>query len=148
MAKEGGQLQFVLGNNDVLVPYHVGNQYVAVTLTSSNGTTPQLMLTGSPGYIITECGIQLDDISTIGTAGMVSTKFTDSAFGDFFVIRWYLPTTFAPKTGPATNRQINGPGFFWNNKTANSTVSVSIDTALTAGSARFFARYALTSFVG
>lgn len=97
---------------------------------------------------MTEIGVQVDDISTITTAGMISTKFTDSSFGDFFVIRWFLPSAFSAKLGPANNRQVSGPNFYWNNKVANSSVSVSVDTALTAGSVRFFARYALVNFIG
>lgn len=139
---------WVLSSGSILKPSVVGNVYNSVTITSAQGTTPQLIITGAPGYVLTEIGVQVDDISTIGTAGMISTRFTDSNFGDMFVIRWYVPSTFAPKTGPANNRQVSGPGFYWNNKLANSTLSVSTDTALTAGSIRFFARYALVNFIG
>lgn len=139
---------YTQGTNGVIYPQIVGNSYIAQTMTSANGTTPVMIITGAPGYWLTEIGIQIDDTSTIASAGMISTKFTDSSFGDMFVIRWFIPSAFSAKTAPSNNRQVSGPGFAWNNKVANSTLQVSLDTALTAGSVRFFARYALTNFVG
>jgi len=140
--------KYVQGNNGIVYPEMVGNNYATITLNSSNGTTPVTIITGVPGYWITEMGVQVDDICTISVAGMVSTKFTDTSSGDMFVIRWYIPSAFSPKTGPSNNRQVSGPGFAWNNKVANSSLQVSVDTALTAGTARFFIRFAQTNFVG
>ena len=150
MAVEGSVVQLLLGSGDILVPTHVGNKYVAATITSTNGTTPVTLFTGAPGYIITELGMQVDPICTITANGMVNLMFQDSSFGTFFNIRWFIPQTVSPSNilVATNNRVTNGPGFFWSGKTANSTVSVSTDTALTAGSIRFFARYALTNFLG
>ena len=141
---------YVITSGDVLVPQYVGNKYSTFTITSAQGTTPQLLFTGAPGYVITELGMQVDSISTIATQGMVSLFFTDSSFGTFFNIRWFIPQSVSPANiAVATNTRVtNGPGFYFNNKVAGSSVSVATDTALTAGQVRFFARYALTSNIG
>jgi hypothetical protein len=141
---------WVRGSGDKIYQQTIGNLYSAITITSANGTTPQVMFTGAPGYIITELGMQVDPISTIAANGMVNLFFSDSSFGTFFNIRWFIPQSVSPTNiAVATNTRVtNGPGFFWNNKTANSSVSVATDVALIAGSIRFFARYALTSIVG
>ena len=139
---------YVVTSGDVLVPVYAGNRYAVATLTSANGTTPALLFTGAPGYVITELGMQVDPITTIAVAGMVNLMFSDSSFGTFFNIRWYLPSTVPGINVPTNTRITNGPGFYWNNKVAGSSVSVSTDVALTAGSVRFFARYALTSYIG
>lgn len=139
---------YVITSGDVLVPQYVGNKYSTFILTSAQGTTPQLVFTGAPGYVITELGMQVDPTCTIAVAGMVNLLFSDSSFGTFFNIRWYIPASFAPGNAPTNTRVTNGPGFYFNNKVANSSVSVSTDTALTAGTVRFFVRYALTSNIG
>lgn len=138
----------VMTSGDVPAVMYVGNHYAATTITSANGTTPVLLFTGAPGYVITEIGMQIDPISTILAAGMVNLFFSDSSFGTFFNIRWYIPQNITNPTLPSNQRITNGPGFYWNNKVAGSSVFVNTDTALVAGSVRFFARYALTSNIG
>lgn len=141
--------EWVLSSGGVLKPMVVGNSYTPITITSVQGTTPQVMFTAPVGYVITECGMQVDPISTIAVAGMVNLSFTDSSFGTIFNIRWYIPATVTGgPTVPTNTRITNGPGFYWNNKVAGTSLSVATDTALTAGSIRFFARYALVNFIG
>lgn len=139
---------YVVTSGDVLVPQFVGSKYTPFTLTSAQGTTPQTLFSGAPRYVITELGMQVDPICTIASARMINLFFSDSSFGTFFNIRWYMPTTAAPGQIVQNMRIVNGPGFYFNNKVANSTVSVATDTALVAGSVRFFARYVLTSYIG
>ena len=139
---------FVVTSGDVLVPIYVGNHYSPATITSANGTTPITLFTAPVGYVITELGMQVDPTTTISVAGMVNLFFADSSFGTFFNIRWYIPASFAPGNAPMNTRVTNGPGFYWNNKVAGTSVTVNTDTALTAGSVRFFARYALTTNIG
>lgn len=141
-------VQWTRGNNDVLYPKFIGNNYTAVTITSAQGTTPQLIITGNPGYVVVSYGLQFDAISTIASAGMVSAMFTDSSSGIIANFRWYLPGNITPSTLPSNDRVVNAPDSIWNNKVANSTLSVSLDIALLTGSARFFVRYALTKLVG
>lgn len=149
MALSGNDgIQWARGNNDVLYPKFIGNNYNAVTITSAQGTTPQLIITGNPGYVVVSYGLQFDATSTITTAGMVSAMFTDSSSGIIANFRWYLPGNITPATLPSNDRVVNAPDSIWNNKVANSTLSVSLDTALLTGSARFFVRYALTKIVG
>lgn len=146
-----GQLDqgWVQSSGNILKPVVVGNLYAASTITSVQGTTPQTLFTAPAGYVITELGMQVDPISTIATAGMVNLAFADSSFGTFFNIRWYIPQTITGgPTVPTNTRITNGPGFYWNNKVSGTSVSVSTDVALTAGSVRFFARYALVNFIG
>lgn len=139
---------YVVTSGDVLVPQIVGSKYSPFTLTSAHGTTPQTLFSGAPGYVITELGMQVDPICTVASAGMINLFFSDSSFGTFFNIRWYLPTNAAPGQIAQNMRVVNGPGFYFNNKVPNSTVSVATDTAIVLGSVRFFARYALTSYIG
>lgn len=142
--------EWVLSSNGVLKPVVVGNSYSPATITSANGTTPIVLFTAPVGYVITECGMQVDPVTTIASAGMVNLFFSDSSFGTIFNIRWFLPSTVAgggPNI-PTNTRITNGPGFYWNNKVAGTSLSVNTDTALTAGSVRFFARYALVNFIG
>lgn len=70
----------VMTSGDVPALIFVGNKYISSTITSVQGTTPQVIFTGAPGYVITELGMQIDDISTIAVAGMITTKFADSSF--------------------------------------------------------------------
>lgn len=139
---------YVVTSGDVLVPQVVGSKYTPFTWLPANGTTPATLFSGAPGYVITEIGMQIDPTCTIASAGMVNLFFSDSSFGTFFNIRWYIPQTIAGINVPMNNRVVNGPGFYFNNKVANSTVSVQSDVAILTGSVRFFARYALTSYIG
>lgn len=148
MAQEGGQVQFQLGSGDVLIPTHVGNQYSAATINSATGTNATTLITGAPGYIITELGYHIDLTATLAVAGMINLVFTDSSFGTVANFRIFVPATVTLPLTASTIRQVNAGPFIWNNKVASSTLSVSVNTALTAGTIRAFARYALTNFLG
>lgn len=137
-----------VGSGDIKYPARVGNLYVAGTITSANGTTPVTLFTGAPGYFITELGMQLSPNITIGTAGTVNLFFSDSTFGTFFNLVWFIPSTAPTKTQSGIDRQTNGPGFYWSAKNSTTTVTFNTDTALTGGSVRYFVRYGLTSIIG
>jgi len=139
----------VLGSGDVVYPLRVGNLYANQTINSSNGTTPVTIVTGSPGYYITDMGLQVDGIATLASAGMVNFIFADSSYGTIFFIRYWLPATGATLTAPTNNRQTTGPGnLIFNSKVADSTLQVSSSVALVTGSVRFFCRYGTTSYLG
>lgn len=148
MAVEGSQIQLVLGSGDLLMPFHVGNQYAAATLNSASGTGATTLITGAPGYIITELGFQVDPISTASGGATINVRFVDSSFGLFANFLVYVPATVTLPVVSTTIRQVNQGPFVWNNKVANSTCAVNLSTAVTAGSVRCFVRYALTNFLG
>lgn len=135
----------VLGDNDVVYPYRIGNLYNAANLAT---TTPVVLATGAPGYYICQLGYQCDQVSTIAVAGEINIVFSDSNFGTFANFRLYVPQNASPGQIPAVIRQVNEGPFVWANKVANTTMSVSIDTALTAGSVRCFIRWGRTQYLG
>lgn len=138
----------LLGSGDILYPARVANLYVPGTITSANGTTPVSCFTAPQGYYIMELGMQLSPDITIGTAGTVNMFFADSQDGTFFNLVWLVPSTAPAKTQVTINRQTNGPGFYWSAKHSGSSVTFATDTALTAGSVRWFIRYGLTRIIG
>ncbi|MDN7490586.1 hypothetical protein QZM35_23015 [Burkholderia sp. AU45274] len=137
-----------VASGGLVIPASVGNQYAAVTLNSGTGTAAQLMITGAPGYYMTEFGFQCDPTATLGSAGMETINFVDSSFGTVASFRVYIPSSAAAPTIPTIIREVNPGPFIWNNKSANSTLSVNLGTALIAGSIRVFVRYGLCSYVG
>jgi hypothetical protein len=139
---------YVVGSGGLIMPLLVANQYQAVTLNSASGTTSQLLVTGNPGYYFQGYGFQCDLNATVASAGMVNITFADSASGNVAVFRLWVPASAASPATPSIIREVDAPQSFWNNKTANSTLSVSLNTALTAGSIRCFVRYGLCNFVG
>lgn len=141
-------LQFVQGNGDVLVPVHIGNNYSVATLNTASGTSSTTLLTGAPGYIVTQLGFQCDATATLAAGGMESITLTDSSFGTIASFRIYIPAAVTLPVVATPIRQVNEGPFVWKNSVANSTLSVALGTALTAGSIRVFVRYALTQSLG
>ena len=84
-----------VASGGLVIPVSVGNQYAAVTLNSASGTGAQLMITGAPGYYMTEFGFQCDPTATLGSAGMETINFVDSSFGTVAAFRIYIPSTAA-----------------------------------------------------
>ena len=60
-----------------LHPNWIGDKYIGITLNAASGTTPQAILTGSPGYYITRIFIAVDPNCTISGGGMVAVTVTD-----------------------------------------------------------------------
>lgn len=135
----------LLGDQDIVYPHRIGNLYAATNLTT---TTPVVLATGAPGYYICQLGYQADQTSSIAAAGEINIVFSDSNFGTFANFRLYLPQNAAPGQIPAVIRQVNEGPFVWSSKVATTTCSVSIDTALTAGSIRCFIRWGRTNYLG
>ncbi|OUE47296.1 hypothetical protein BZY94_06230 [Burkholderia territorii] len=84
----------------------------------------------------------------MSSGGMETITFADSSFGTVAQFRIYIPASAAAPTVPTIIRQTNEGPFVWNNKTANSILSVALGTALTAGSIRVFVRYGICNYVG
>lgn len=127
-----------IGSNGQVIPTLVGNKYVPIILNSAAGTTPQLMITGAPGYFITRLFIELDASCTIAAAGMVTINFTDTGSG--LVIgqyRAFIPSVFTAPTFP-TGPQLasSGTGYIYVSTTTASTCTVGTNVALTAGTIR------------
>lgn len=138
-----------LGSGDVTYPLRIGNLYAAATINSGNGLTPVTLLTGSPGYYITDLGVQISANATVSGGAEITLVFTDSGFGGIFTLLAWLPGAQASPAVPTCIREVSGPGnLVWSAKSSNTTLSVSTSVALTAGSIRFFARYGLTSILG
>lgn len=137
-----------LGSNGLLIQNIIANQYAAATINNATGTGSQTLITGAPGYYFTSYGFQCDANATIASAGTVTVNFTDSAYGIVAQFRIWIPASFASPTVPTVIRQVEAPQSYWNNKTANSSLSVAINTTLATGSIRTFVRYGLCSFVG
>lgn len=136
------------GDGDLQHPFWIGNNYSPATINSATGTGSTTLVTGNPGYFITELGYQIDANATIAAAGMISLTFTDSSFGTIANFRIWIPSTAGAPTVPTNMRQVNQGPFVWSNRTANSTLSVAVNTALTAASIRAFVRYGITNIVG
>ncbi len=127
-----------IGSNGQVIPTLVGNKYVPIILNSAAGTTPQLMITGAPGYFITRLFVEVDASCTLAVGGMVSINFTDTGSGLLIgQYRAYIPGTFTAPTVP-TGPQLasSGTGYLYVSTTTNSTCTVSVSVALTAGTIR------------
>lgn len=135
------------GTPQQLMNQFIPTQFGAVTLNSASGTTPQTIITAPAGKFIFVTGIQItvDPIATIAAAGMVNIALTDSVFGNIATLRVYFPSTPAAPTQPTVIRQTSAPGAFWPAPQAASTLSASVNVALTAGSVRVSFHYGLTS---
>lgn len=137
-----------VASGGLVIPASIGNQYFAATLNSASGTTPATLVTGAPGYYLTEFGFQCDPTATMTAAGMETINISDSVSGMVASFRIYIPSSAGAPTVPTIIRQVNQGPFIWNNKTANSVLSVALGTALTAGSIRVFVRYGLCNYLG
>jgi len=136
------------GSNGLVLPASAGTAYIAATLNSASGTTSTNLITGAPGYYIAQIGFQCDPTATMSAGGMETVTFTDSVSGTVAQFRIYIPASAAAPTVPTIIRQTNEGPFVWNNKIANSILSVALGTALTAGTIRVFVRYGLCSYLG
>jgi len=123
-----------LGSGDIHYPCRVGNLYAAQTITSANGTTPVTLITGAPGYYITDMGLQVDPLSTIGAAATINLSFIDTSSGTVFTALWFLPNVAPTKTAAENDRVVTGPAnLIWSSKIAASSLQVSASTALVLG---------------
>lgn len=135
------------GTPQQLLGQFIPTNFGAVTLNSASGTTAQPIVTAPAGKFIFVTGIQItiDPICTIAVAGMVNMALTDSVFGNIATLRVYIPSTPGAPTVPTVIRQTSAPGAFWPAPQAASTLSASLNVALTAGSIRVSFHYGLTS---
>ena len=140
--------EILLGDSDIVYPNRIGNLYSPATINSGTGTGSLTLVTGNPGYYITELGYHADVTCTLASAGMISITFMDSSSGTVANFRLYVPAAVTAPGYATTIRQVNQGPFVWSSKVASSTLSVSINTALTAGSIRCFVRYGTTSYLG
>jgi hypothetical protein len=127
-----------MGSGNAPLPNWVGDVYSAATLNSTTGTTPQVLLTGAPGYYLTRLFVEVDASCTIASAGMVTINFTDTGSG--MVVgqyRVFIPATFVAPTVP-TGPQLasSGTGYWYRSLTTASSVEVSVSVALTGGTIR------------
>ena len=136
------------GSNDLNIPNTIANQYTSGTINVAQGTTPITLVTGTPGYYTTTCGVTVDPTCSVSGGGEVNITLTDSSSGVISVFRFYIPAASSTPTVPTFIKDSNSPGFFWNNKVAGSSLAVASSVALTTGSIRCFLRYGLCSYLG
>lgn len=138
--------EYVMTTGGVLNPRQRAN---LISLSVLSTTTPVVAITGAPGYFVQGISVSLDAAATIASAGTLSISITDSSSSFLFIPRFHVVGTAAP---PAVNTECplteTPPDFYWNNKVANSTLSLTLSAALTAGNAVVVINYGLCSFVG
>ncbi len=123
----------------------IGDLYSPVTLNTASGTTAQLLVTGAPGYVLTRLFVEVDASCTQAAGGMNTINFTDTGSGMIVgQYRVYIPAAFTPPTAP-TGPQLasSGTGYWFRARTALSTCTVALTTALTGGTIRCAVNYAL-----
>lgn len=139
-----------IGSNGQVIPALLGNKYVPIILNAAAGTTPQLMITGAPGYYVSRLFVEVDASCTLAVGGMVSINFTDTGSGLIIgQYRAYIPAAFAAPTVP-TGPQLasSGTGYLFVATTSVSTCTVSISVALTAGTIRCAINAGTCNFIG
>lgn len=131
-------------------PQYIPTGYTPATINSGTGTSSTQLIAGQPGqgYFITEIGFQATYNATLASAGTVALTFTDSTFGTIASFQIFLPSTVTNPTGPWTLRQTTAQPLVWVSLVGNTSLSVSVNTALATGSIRAFARYGYCYGVG
>lgn len=132
------------------VPYWCATGYKGATITPATGTGSTTLITGVAGqaYFVTEWGYQVSVMTTVTGGANVGVIFTDSVFGTVANFIFWAPNTFTAPNSAATLRQVAGPGLVWVCENSGSSLSVALDTTLTAGLVRAFARYGFQTGVG
>lgn len=138
----GLQTEYVMTSGGVLVPKVRGNLYNGINLTSA---TPSTFITGAPGYAITGYRISYNG-ATIATPQNVIVTLTDSSAGQFAVA--LINITSAVQAANNTTCFTNPPGFYFNNKVANSTCRGSLSATLASGFIFVELYYAQIPWVG
>ena len=134
-----------IGSGGVILPRWVGDAYASATINAAQGTTPVTLITGAPGYYVTRLLVEVLPNATMTSAGMVNVTFSDSVLGTLGQLPVYLPATFTAPTVPTVaTPQETGSGFLVRSKNSGSTLSVSVNNALSGGSIRVAVNYGLT----
>jgi hypothetical protein len=131
----------------------VSRQRVRANLTtgavSVNSTTAVTLATGAPGYYIESIKIFLDFGATVAAASVVALVVQDTTSGTVYQARFFVLAAAAlPTLDSASVNDSAPPGFFWNNKTANSVLQAVSSSNFTAGSFIVQVTYGICSFVG
>jgi hypothetical protein len=115
-----------------------------------NSTTPVTVLTGAPGYYIQSIVAQLDQaaFNSNGVPNITALNISDSSFGIFYQIRYFMVgASITPLNNSTDVTQSTPPAFFWNNKVANSSLSLVLSQNI-SGAMVVVINYGLCSFVG
>ena len=129
------------GSGGKSYPDWIGNNTVQVRQAT---TASGVLITGAPGYYITGITVTIPADHAQAVAGLETLNIVDSSSGNIWSIDWYAPSVAAfiqdiVYTTP--------PGFYWNNKVANSTLNVTLLNALTTAAALVVINYGLTTVV-
>jgi len=140
-----GQIITLTSADGIELPNVIGDAYNAGIINAAQGTNPITLLTGNPGYILTRLFVEVDASCTMSSGGMVSINFIDTISGkNVGQYRAYIPATFTPPSVP-TGPQLasTGAGYWFRSLNPNSSLQVSLNSALTGGTIRCAVNYAL-----
>lgn len=136
---------FGVGSADQNVPNFEGTTPFSSILTAAANAA---ILTGNPGYFLQDMTIGVDPLSATAAAGITTISFVDSSDGTIFETSVWLPATSATPTVPTAPLTLPVPPlWFYDNKVANSTLSVTLSHALTAGGLYVNFKYGTTAFL-
>ena len=112
------------------------------------GTASGALITGAPGYYISGAYFSIFPSSTLSSAGVDQISLVDSSFGTIWSSTFSLPSSYTAQSVPFAVTFAIPPGYFWNNKTANSSLSISMTAALATWSVAYTLNYGICSWVG
>jgi hypothetical protein len=118
---------------------------VALADIATGSTSTGTILTGAPGYFIDGFIVSIDPQSTRAGGSNLLLTLVDSSFGNVFQTSFFVPNAVTVPTFPTFAPQIP-VNFRWNNKTANSTLSLTINATITAN-IHIVVNYGITSVV-
>ena len=129
-----------------------GNNYPAWIANSAKtggiAASAAAIITGNPGYFIRSLSLSLSPGATIAVAGDLIATLHDSVTGDIAQFVFSVPSGAPTLAAASAIHQTSAPDFLWNNKAANSNLSLNLSAALTAGKLYYNVGYGLTAVVG
>lgn len=142
-----GQMQslgFLIGDGGTQYPEWIANASLFGSITA----TTAALVTGNPGYFVRSLNLSLSPAATQAVAGDWTVEIHDSISGVIEKFALFVPSA-APTLTQVTSIQLQSdPGFVWNNKTANSALSIVLSASLTAGNLYYNIGYGKTAIIG
>jgi hypothetical protein len=142
-----GQFQslvFRTGSGGISYPQWIGNLTAVGAITASAAA----IVTGAPGYFVTGLSLFLSPNAAQASAGDWTAVLSDSTTGTIFEFAAFVPAVAPTLTAPALLRAETPGGWTWNNKLANSTLSLNLSATLTTGKLYYTLAYGQTGIVG
>jgi hypothetical protein len=139
-------LEYVTTSGTVLNPRQRANRVA----TNFIGTSVAAVVTGAPGYFIESIQIQFSALDTQAGGGSFNIQFSDSVFGMIWGVLAVVPAAAPTLTGVIVIPAVETPpGYYWNNKNANSVLNMTFSASLSGSTSLFYSiTYGICSFVG